>query len=331
MRPGKLSDSVLKRSVLKQIKTRRQEVINGAGVGEDCAIFAPAEGFITCVSEVEVQDKGDIERALIKGANNLATAGAQPIAVMMTLLLPPEAEEQVLKELMGAAESTCSRLQMQIAGGHTTVSRHVDIPIACLTAYGLPRDDIRVSGDPQVLTTRGAHPGEDIVLTKWIGLEGTAILARRNRDKLLQRYPAHLVEEAAGFDRYLSIIPEAAVAVQSGVRVMHDVSEGGILAALWELAESSGVGLSIDMRRIPIRQETVEVCELCEVNPYLLAGGGCLIAVTEHGEALVEQLAREQIPAVVIGQITEGHDRLIYNEEEKRYLDKPAQDEIYRY
>ena len=348
MRLGKISDSVLKRSVLKQIKAKRQEVINGAGIGEDCAIFAPSDGSASAVSQAAVLEEADMVRVLVKCANNLATAGVCPAAVLLTLLLPAEAEEQLLKRLMAAAENTCNMLGMQIAGGHTAVSRHVDCPMACVTAYGVPMHSAdflaaqnaaveartkgeRTGGESPMFTTRGAKPGQDIVLTKWIALEGTAILARRCRQQLLERYPAHLVEEAAGFDRYLSIIPEAAVAVKSGIRVMHDASEGGILAALWELAESSGVGLTIDLRKIPIRQETVEVCEFCGVNPYILASSGCLALAADHGEELVGQLSREHIPAAVIGRITDSHDRLIYNEDEKRYLDKPAQDEIYKY
>ncbi len=325
MRPGKISDSVLKRSVLKQIRTRTQEVINGAGIGEDCAIFAPSRGYASAVSQAAVPREEDLIRALVKCANNVACAGARPVAFMLTLLLPGETEEQLLRQLMTAAENTCGLLEMQIAGGHTTVSRHVDCPVACVTAYGIPAQE-----ELPLVTTRGAVPGQDIVLTKWIGLEGTAILARHYREGLRERYPAHLVEEAAGFDRYLSIIPEAASAAKSGVRVMHDASEGGILASLWELAESSGVGLTIDLRKIPIRQETVEVCEFCGVNPYTLASSGCLVLTADRGEELVKRLDREGIPAVVIGGITDSHDRLIYNAEEKRYLDKPVQDEIHR-
>lgn len=278
MRPGKISDSVLKRSVLKQIRTRTQEVINGAGIGEDCAIFAPSRGYASAVSQAAVPREEDLIRALVKCANNVACAGARPVAFMLTLLLPGETEEQLLRQLMTAAENTCGLLEMQIAGGHTTVSRHVDCPVACVTAYGIPAQE-----ELPLVSTRGAVPGQDIVLTKWIGLEGTAILARHYREGLRERYPAHLVEEAAGFDRYLSIIPEAASAAKSGVRVMHDASEGGILASLWELAESSGVGLTIDLRKIPIRQETVEVCEFCGVNPYTLASSGCLVLTADRG------------------------------------------------
>lgn len=245
MRPGKISDNVLKRSVLKQIKTKRQEVLSGAGIGEDCAIFAPNDGFVSTVSQAPVPGETDMFRLLIKCANNLAAAGARPMAVLITLLLPRDTEEQLLKQFMVAAENACNMLDMQIAGGHTTVCLHVDCPIACVTAYGTPMEGAGVLPASAVefentmedavsfmFTTRGARPGQDIVLTKWIALEGTALLAQLKREQLLERYPAHLVEEASGFDRYLSIIPEAASAVKSGVRVMHDASEGGILASL---------------------------------------------------------------------------------------------------
>lgn len=300
-------------------------MLNGAGIGEDCAIFAPSGSCASAVSEAEVAQGTDMSRLLVKCANNLATAGARPVAALLALVLPQEAEEPLLKALMAAAEDTCSRLGMQLAGGHTTVSRHVDCPIACVTAWGI----LEEGGG--LLTTRGARPGQDIVLTKWIALEGTALLSRLNRQRLSERYPARMLQEAEDFERCLSVMTEAAVAAQSGIQVMHDASEGGILAALWELAESSGVGLTIDLRKIPIRQETVEICEFCEVNPYMLASSGCLVLAADHGEGLVKRLSGEGIPATVIGQITDSRDRLICNAQERRYLDKPAQDEIHRF
>lgn len=344
MRPGKISDSVLKRSVLKQIRFKRQEVLSGAGIGEDCAIFAPSGLCVSAVAQTATAEGADMARLLTRCANNLASAGARPLASLLTLLLPETAEEALLRQLMEAAEETGRQMGMQIAGGHTTVSRHVDCPLACVTIYGTPMEGPEAAAGEllgegagpghsaaPLCVTRGVRPGQDIVLTKWVALEGTALLARIHRQRLLERYPAHLVETAEGFDRYLSVIPEAASAVKSGILAMHDASEGGILAALWELAESSGVGLSIDLRKIPIRQETVEICEFCGVNPYMLASSGCLVLAADHGEALADRLAAERIPAAVIGRATAGRDRLLYNGDEKRYLDKPAQDEIYKY
>ena len=325
MRPGKLSDSILKRTVLKQIKKNRKEVLYGAGVGEDCAIFAcEGSNLASSVESYVVAERQDMIRAIYKAVNNLATAGAEPFAVTLAIALPERASEEKLKKLMDGAAQAAGELKIQIAGGHTTVSKYVSEKLATVTAYG------KVPAD-KAYTTKGAKGGQDIVITKWIGLEGTAILAGKKREELLSRYPAYLVEEAISFDKYLSIIPEAATAVKSGVCVMHDASEGGIFATLWELAESSGVGLQIDMKKLPIRQETVEVCEFCDVNPYELLSGGCLVMTAEDGNSLVLALQEQGIPAVVVGKITDNNDRLIFNGEEERFLDKPAADEIYRF
>jgi len=118
--------------------------------------------------------------------------------------------------------------------------------------------------------------------------------------------------------------------MKSGVCAMHDASEGGIFAALWEMAEGAGVGLTIDLKKLPIRQETVEVCEYLGVNPYELKSGGCLVMTTEDGVGLVNTLETEGIPAVIVGKITDSNDRIIRNEDEVRYMDRPKQDEIYK-
>lgn len=183
--------------------------------------------------------------------------------------------------------------------------------------------------EKDVSLRRAPFPGQDVVLSKWIGLEGTALLAKRCRPRLLERYPAYLVEEAEGFGRYLSIVPEAEAAAGFGAGVMHDASEGGIFGALWELAEGAGVGLSIDMRKLSLRQETVEVCECCGVNPYELLAGGCLIMTAQDGPGLVSALERQGIPAAVVGKVTKGNERILINGDEIRYMDRPKRDAVY--
>lgn len=325
MKVGKVSESVLKRSILKQIKTKREEIKSGAGVGEDCAIFAlSGQGALGCASASCVSwEACAVSRAVVRCANNLAAGFMEPVGVMLTLLLPEESEEEDLRALMSEAEKACSRLNIQIAGGHTEVSAALKAPV--ITVNGFGKSFSREANVPM-----GAAPGQDIVISKWVGLEGTSVIAARKRESLLKRYPASLVEEAACFDRYLSIVPEAAVAVKSGVCAMHDVSGGGIFAALWELAERAGVGLSIDLKKLPIRQETVEVCEHCGVNPYELLSGGCLLMTSQDGPGLVRALEAAHIPAVMAGKITKGHDRIVCNEDEVRYLDRPRTDEIYK-
>lgn len=362
MKIGKVPENVLKRSVLRQIQTKREEVVRGAGIGEDCAFFSFGSRVVmTCMQTAAVRTEGldfskeqeavCIGQLIQRCANNLAAAGAEPVGVMIALTLPPDTEEAKLKALMTEASACCGELDIQIAGGQTCVSSAVRQVVAAVTGYGRPFEAGACSGESDARegndslgrkagdserssrserrSGKKVHAGQDIVISKWIGLEGTAMLAKRHKNKLLARYPAYFVEEAAGFDRFLSVIPEAATAVKSGVCAMHDVSEGGIFGALWELAEGAGVGLTIDLKKLPLRQETVEVCEYCNVNPYELLSGGCLLMTSEDGATLVSALEAEGIPAVAVGKVTDSKDRILINEEEIRYMDRPKRDGIY--
>jgi len=325
MKTGKIPENVLKRSVLKQIRTKREEVLIGAGVGEDCAILTLADDEVFVVSTDPitgaVKDAGKL--AVQVTANDLASSGAEPVALLVSALLPEGIEETEIRELTMQMESACAELNMQIAGGHTEVTRAVNQPILTVTGIGKAKKD-------RFITTKGAKPGQDVVVSKWIGLEGTSILAKEKEELLLTRYPSHIIEEAKAFDRFLSIVPEAATAGKSGVSAMHDITEGGIFGALWELAESSGVGLEIDLKQIPVRQETIEICEFFGLNPYELISSGSLLMVTDDGPDLVRALKRENIPVAVIGKVREGNDRVVINEEERRYLEPPKSDELYK-
>ena len=128
----------------------------------------------------------------------------------------------------------------------------------------------------------------------------------------------------------MSVRSEAAVAAKSGVAAMHDISEGGIFGALWELGQCSGVGLEIDLKKIPIRQETIEICEFFDVNPYKLVSGGSMLMAAEDGNALMQAIRREGGKAVVIGKATDGNDRVLINGEERRFLETTQTDELWR-
>lgn len=321
MRPGKISENVLKRSVLKQIQTKRKEVICSAGLGENCAVFTFPEGeFGFCsVHSVTVAGQSCAHYAIHKAANNLAAAGAVPVAAEMALLLPKDLEEAELRNIMEQAEEACRSLSIQLSGGSTVTSGAVNSPVA--TVAGIGRSTC--ANLPK------AMPGQDLVITKWIGLEGTALLAREKEAELATRYPLRLIKEAQAFERWLSVVPEAATAIKSGVCRMHDASEGGIFGALWEFGRISGVGLEIDLKKLPIRQETVEICEFLGLNPYELLSGGSLIVAADNGSDLVEELAAMDIPATVVGKVTDNNDRVVINEDERRFLELPKSDEIY--
>ena len=108
------------------------------------------------------------------------------------------------------------------------------------------------------------------------------------------------------------------------------MSEGGFLSGLWKMAEASSVGLEAEFTRIPIRQETIEICEVLDLNPYKLLSDGAILVGIPAGEALVQELRRKGLMASVIGQTNDGNDRLLYYNGNGRYLERPATDEIYK-
>ncbi len=325
MEIGKVPEAILKRSVFRQIHTKRAEILVGAGIGEDCAAvqLAPEEVFVVSTDPITGARKGMGRLSVQVTANDLASAGAEPVGLLVTALLPPGTEEALIRQLMQEVESACAELKVQIMGGHTEVTPAVNQPILSVTGVGkVPKDRLVTSG--------GAKPGDDIVATKWIGIEGTAIIANEKEEELLEHFPRIFVEEAKGFDRYLSVVPEAGIAVRSGVSAMHDVTEGGIYGALWELSEASCVGIRVDLKAIPIRQETVEICEYFGLNPYRLISSGCMLMAAPDGGKLVRDLERAGIGAVIIGHCTEGKTKRVRNGESASFLERPRSDELYK-
>lgn len=325
MKVGKIPENVLKRSVFKQLHTKRDEVILGAGVGEDCAALKLADDEVFVISTDPITGTAtDIgELAIQITVNDLASSGAEPIGVMLTMLLPENASEEELKTVMSQVESACEKNHIQVTGGHTEVTKAVNQIVISVTGVA----KVKEGG---LISTASAEPDMDILVTKWIGIEGTAILAKEREAELSTRYAKPFIESAKAFDRYLSVLPEAATAVKSGVTAMHDITEGGVFGALWELAEASGVGLEIDLKKIPLKQETVEICEYFGISPYELISSGSMLMAAKDGNRLVMELQKAGIPAVIIGKATAGNDRILRNEDETRYLEPPKTDELYK-
>lgn len=325
MKIGKLPEQVLLRSVLKEVGHRREEVLMGPGVGQDCAVVAldSDEMFVMSADPITGTVKDIGSHSIHITANDLAASGAEPVGVMLTILIPEETAESELRVMMRDVEQTCKALHMEVLGGHTEVTNVVRQPLISVAGVG------KVKKGQEVLTN-GLKAGDDLIVTKWIALEGTSIIAKEKEADLKKALPEELVDTAKRFDQYLSVLPESRIAVAHGVSAMHDITEGGILGALWEFGEGAGVGLDVELRQIPIRQESVEICERYGLNPYQLMSSGSMLIGTTRGAALVRRLREAGIPAVLIGQTTEGRDRILRNGEEIRYLDRPQSDELYR-
>lgn len=325
MKIGKLPEQVLVRSVLRQVGHRREEVLMGPAVGQDCAVLQLAEDEVFVMSSDPITGavKGIGGHSIQITVNDLAASGAEPVGVMMTVLLPPEIREEEIRKMVQEAEAVCREHHLDILGGHTEITAVVNQPVISVTGIGKAKKD-------RVILTNGMKAGDDLVVTKWVALEGSVILAKEKEEELLQVFSPDFVHTVQDFDRYLSVLPESRVAVEVGVHAMHDITEGGIFGALWEMAEGAGTGLDIDLKAIPIRQESIEVCEQFGVNPYLLMSSGSMLIAAENGPALVRELAKAGIHSAVIGRAALGNDRILRNGEEIRYLDRPQTDELYK-
>ena len=325
MKIGKIPETALKRAVLNQIGHRRTEVLVGPAIGEDCCVIAVDndDAFILSTDPITgtVNDIGKL--AVHITANDIASSGADVIGIMLSVLLPEGTQEAELKTLMLDIEEECEKLNLEILGGHTEVTKAVNQPIVTVTGVG------RINRN-EVIKTGGAKPGQEIVMTKWAGLEGTAIIAMEKEKELLTKYTPSFIDGAKQMINDISVIPESRIAKEFGVTSMHDVTEGGIFGALWEIGSASKVGLEIDLKKITLKQETVEICEFFDLNPYKLISSGCMLIVTDRANQLVEQLNEAGIKAAVIGHVTDGNDRIIKNGDERRYLEPPKSDELYK-
>ena len=334
---GRLPEHIYERSVHKVIHTTEYQkiTVNGAGLGADCAILPDEKGYlVTTQGSADGADVKVAMRALYAGLNKLAATGVFPeqssVCASLNVAAPHSlTDEERNKSEMHLRECIRWASEAALTNKVTIISAEVNIVPAMQTYYATATFTAR-AGQAAIVRIQGEKAGKDVVMTKWLGLEGTSLIASQRMKELASRYPLGLVEQAADFDRFPSSVPEAATAVQSGVSAMQAVREGGVFGGLWQLAKANGVGLVIDLKQIPVKQETIEVCEFYDVNPYELLSGGSMLMITQGGTRLVSLLAEQGISAAVIGRTTDNNDRILVNDEEKRFLEPARHDSLYR-
>lgn len=325
MEIGKVPEDVLQRSVFNRIRKRRPEVLVHPGIGEDCAVlaFEPDEAMVVSTDPITgtINDIGTL--AVHITVNDLASTGADAVGLLQTVILPPGTGEEDLVRVMTEMEAVCNELGIEIIGGHTEVSKAVTQPLISVTGIGKVKRD-------RILTTGGMKAGQDLVLTKWAGLEGTSILAADMEEELSRAISPELVARAKDWKRYLSVLPESRIACRQGVSAMHDVTEGGVYGAIWELAAAAGVGVAVDRAAIPVKGETREICRYFGLDPYKLVSSGCMLIACDDGPKLVASLAEAGIPATRIGKATESPDKTIVDGDVSTPLAAPGSDELYK-
>ena len=345
MRTGKVSDTILSRSVLKPVNIVRGKLITRLDIGQDAGEVLIQQETLSynnvennngdysdgcgSVTQHEKNDTGQLSlltstacgyMPLIKAVNNIYAAGGVVAGVSDCIIMDEGSREIRLRETISELTRQAAITGASITGGHTTVSKGVSSPVVTVTAAGIRKYE-RIKPEPD----------EKIIMTGYIGMSGIRQLIDKNTARVHDVYSDDYILRAYGCEEELYIGNIVDILRKNNINCyMHDVSEGGILAALWDMGEYGHTGLDVDIRSIPVKQEIIEICELLNINPYELESMGCLLMTSDSDCDIINILKSCNIEAHVIGRVTKGNQRILHNREEDRFLDLPKQDELYR-
>lgn len=319
----KVSEVKIKRSVLRNMKRSTDISVKQAGIGEDYGrlLFGGQKetGDIAVAAGLCMPSAlGYVKADFIRLFNGIAAGGFEPFALSDIIMLPSDNEAQlkaIVKELTMEAETH----GVTVISGHTETGDMFGKPAVALALYGRrPAGDRQFDSDITRL-----QPGNDIVMCGVTGALGTVETAKLREKDLLKRYSADYLRPVFRLEDGLYLNNQAKLAASGGAVYAHDISVGGVFAALWEMADGAGCGIEILHDAIPILQETIEICEFTGKNPYMMDGSGAVLYVTETGQKMVDVLRNDGYEAAVIGKITSDNDRVVVHDEERRFLTPP--------
>lgn len=265
---------------------------------------------------------------LLTEVNELAAQGVHTGSAEIRIEIPADMDKSRMHSIRNHIAKAMEKLEtedFQLEELHITGEKcaALRVPQIVITVAGETEQKERIAD--ALLTARA---GQDIVYAGWAGLEGMLRIIGEKEAELRERFTPAFIGQMKAYDSELCGLSKIAVADAMGVSVIRQVSRGGILASLWDLAKDTELGLNLDLKKIAVRQETIEVCEHFRLNPYQLASGGSFLMLAENGEALADALNQKGIQAAVIGQLTDSNDKVIHNGEDMRYIDRPAPDEL---
>jgi hydrogenase maturation factor len=324
MQSGKIPNDILDKEILRQLQYTRPEVKVYPDIGEDCSVVEFEQDMQIVLSTDPITGASNQigKLAVHVSCNDISSAGAEPVGILVTLLLPLGTTKEEIRELMKDIHDTATKLQIVVLGGHSEITEAVNSPIVSTTVIGKVKKG-------KLVQTKGATIGDDVILTKWAGLEGTAILANDLEQDLSKHLSGSILQEAKSLMNHISVLKESKIAQEVVVTSMHDVTEGGVLGAAHELAECAKVGIEIDLDKIPILACTQEICNYFDISPYRLISSGCMLLTTPMGKQALEWFSKNNIQAAVIGKIIpEG--KHIKTGNDLQILEGPESDELYK-
>lgn len=285
-------------------------VLLGPGIGLDCAVVDAGDRYWVFKAEPITFATDQIGWYAVQIAgNDIATTGATPKFILLTLLLPEgRADETMVRAISEQIFTACTQQNITVLGGHTEVTHGIDHPLLVTTLIGEVNKN-------QLVTPRGARPGDALLLTKGIPIEATALLAREFPERLRLHLSAREIDEAANFLHVpgISVMKDAQVALQTGrVTAMHDPTEGGLSSALWEMAQASGHDIHFNPNAVSIPALSARICNIFALDPFATIASGALLLAVDPMDATNILAAFEQngIAASRIGEFLAGSGKV---------------------
>ena len=313
---SRISEITYKRTVLKRLSRKTDSVTQGVDIAD-----IKLEGITAVMSSNSIIKwfDGCEKFALQKCINQLCEKGGVAKSVQIIIDIPEGYEEKLLGKILKNINDAVAEFNLDIAQCKVNYAQ-IKEPIAHLNLIGYTSYEF---------SSKSIRPGMDVVMAGSIAVGGTSILSRLYKEKLSEKYSAKFVRDCIDIEQVIDIRKYAEIALNNGADYLHAVTDAGAFGAIWEIASMADIGISVDVKRIPVWQETIEVAEFFGVNPYVIDGTGALIIICRDGEKIAKELTDMGALAAVIGTITEGRDRVVLNEGEERYLEPPRGDELY--
>jgi hydrogenase maturation factor len=300
--PGKLPPDLLA-ELLGTLPAPPADVLLGPAIGEDACALAVGRGALVAATDpITLTGSGVGALSVWVNANDVAVMGVRPRWFLASVLVPEGTSEQAVRDLFAEMRGALDALGVPLVGGHTEVTGAVRAPVVVGQMLGLAEDG-------RFVRTGGARPGDAVVQVGPVPIEGAAVLARECADRLGGVDP-HLLDAArrALTAPGISVVEPALAAAALGATSLHDPTEGGLSAGLWEMAEASGVALEVDAEAIDWFAPGLAVCRALGADPWGTLASGSLLAAfpADRASDAVAELGRRGYGARRIGRAGPG-------------------------
>jgi len=327
LQSGKVDPQILQKFF--SLLSKDDSVVVGPGIGEDAAVIDTGKRLIAVKTDPITFTSQNIGWYVVNiNANDIACMGATPRWMLVTLLLPPEEKSDFLHHFFTEISESCKDLGVHLIGGHTEVTPAVKKPVAIGCMIGC------LLGE-RVINNSGAKPGDVVLLTKGLAIEGTHVIYQEKKGELENKISSPILKRIEGFlkDPGISVVREATLAAANAdVHCMHDPTEGGLVAGLWEIATASEVGIKIKKESVPIFKETKLVCKEFNLDPLSLLASGALLIVAnpKDAEKLISLYKDAGISCTKIGKIVPKKEKVSITTEKGEifYITEPPKDEL---